>query len=220
MRPRGRSRPSSSASTRRRPELAGSGPPLLVVVLLLGTACATMHPPAPGVAEQARRATSWSGSLRVSVRGEDLRGRSQALVAFERPDAVYIEIPGPTGARLVAVARAGRLVAVLPGERARLESAASAEDFEALIGVPLSPAELMDVLVGVAPKDARRFEADWGAVLPRRVKVELADGTRLDAHVLEADMDVTLPAQAFEPPPCPSCREIDADEARRLLTAR
>jgi len=179
-----------------------------------------MRPPAPGVAEQARRASSWSGSLRVSVRGEDLRGRSQALVAFARPDAVYIEIPGPTGARLVAAARGGRLTAVLPGERARLESAASAEDFEALIGVPLAPAELMDVLLGVAPKDARRYEADWGDALPRRVKVELADGTRLDARVLEADMDVALPDKAFDPPPCPSCREIDADEARRLLTAR
>lgn len=213
MRPRGLSRPSSSRSRRPRPELAA-------LALLVAAACATVRPPAPGVAERARTANSWSGSLRVSVRGRDLRGRSNALVAFRRPDALRIEIPGASGARLIAVARNGRLTAVLPAERARLESAASPDDFEALIGVPLSPAELMDVLLGVAPPDARRFEADWGPTLPRRVRAELADGTRLDARVDEAEADVELPAAAFDPPPCAGCREIDADEARQLLTAR
>jgi hypothetical protein len=158
--------------------------------------------------------------LRVSVRGQDLRGRSHALVAFRRPDAVRIEIPGPSGARLVAVARAGRLTAVLPADKARLESAAGPADFEALLGVALSPAELMDLLLGVAPQAARRYEADWGETLPRRVKAELADGTRLDARVDEAEADVELPAAAFDPPRCDGCRLIDANEARRLLGGR
>jgi len=179
-----------------------------------------LRPPAPGVAEQAREASTWSGSLRVAVRGQELRGRSNALVAFRRPDAVRIEIPGPTGVRLVAVARDGRLVAVLPHDHARLESAADAGDFEALIGVALSPAELMDVLLGVPPPEARRYEVGWGERLPERVRLELADGTRLDARVVEAEAGVELPAGAFDPPACPGCRAIDADEARRLLTAR
>ncbi len=212
MRPRELSRPSSSTSRRPRPELA--------LIALVAAGCATARPPAPGVAEKARGAVSWSGSLRVSVRGQDLRGRSQALVAFRRPDAMRIEIPGPSGARLVAVARADRLTAVLPAERARLESAAGPADFEALLGVALSPAELMDLLLGITPKTARRYEADWGTALPRRVRAELADGTRLDARVDEAEADVALPAAAFDPPACIDCRLIDASEARRLLGGR
>jgi hypothetical protein len=212
VRPREHSRPSSSASRRPRPELA--------LVALLAAACATLRPPAPGVAEKARGVSSWSGSLRVSVRGQDLRGRSHALVAFRRPDGMRIEIPGPSGARLVAVARAERLTAVFPAERARLESAAGPGDFEALLGVALSPAELMDLLLGIAPAAARHYQADWGEALPRRVRAELQDGTRLDARVDDAEADPPLPAAAFDPPPCPACREIDAAEARRLLTAR
>jgi hypothetical protein len=213
VRPRGRSRPSSSASRRPRPELAA-------LALLVAFSCATARLPAPGVAEKARAASSWSGSLRVSVRGQDLRGRSHALVAFRRPDAMRIEIPGPSGARLIAVARAGRLTAVLPADKARLESAAGPGDFEALLGVALSPGELMDVLLGVAPEAARRYEAEWGASLPRRVRAELSDGTRLDARVDEAEADIELPAAAFDPPPCNACRPIDAAEARRLLGGR
>jgi hypothetical protein len=41
-----------------------------------------------------------------------------------------------------------------------------------------------------------------------------------DARVDEAEQDVELPPAAFEPPPCPGCRTIDADEARRLLGGR
>jgi hypothetical protein len=174
----------------------------------------------PSVAERARGAASWSGSLRVSVSGRDLRGRSQALVAFRRPDAMRIEIPGPSGARLVAVARAGRLTAVLPADRARLESAAGSSDLEALLGVALAPAELMDLLLGVAPSATRHYEADWGETLPRRVRAELKDGTRLDARVDEAETDGELPAAAFDPPACAGCRPIDAAEARRLLGGR
>jgi hypothetical protein len=172
------------------------------------------------VADKARAATSWSGSLRVSVRGKDLRGRSHALVAFRRPDSIRIEIPGSSGARLVAVTRNGRLSAALPADRARLESAASPEGLEALIGLALSPAELMDVLLGVAPPAVRSYRADWGETLPRRVRAELEDGTRLDARVDEAETGVELPAGAFDPPRCDGCRPIDAAEARRLLTAR
>ena len=213
MRLRGRSRPSSGPPRRPRPELAAAA-------LLLAVACATARLPAPGVAEKARAASSWSGSLRVSVSGKDLRGRSHALVAFRRPDAVRIEIPGPAGARLVAVTSSGRLTAVLPAERAVLESAAGPQELEALLGLALSPSELMDVLVGIAPPGARSYEAHWGETLPRRVRARLADGTRLDARVDEAEPDVELPAAAFQPPPCNGCRRIDATEARRLLGGR
>jgi hypothetical protein len=212
VRPREPSRPSSNPSRRPRPDLAAA--------LLLSAACATVRLPPPGVTANAAAATSWSGSVRVSVSGKELRGRSRVLLAFRRPDAVRIEIPGPAGARLVAVIRGGRLTAVLPAERAVLESAAAASDLEALLGVALSPGELMDVLVGVAPPGLRAYEVRWGETLPRRVEAVLADGTRLVAKVDDAETGVDLPEAAFDPPPHADHRPVDADEARRLLGGR
>lgn len=211
MKPRGPCRPSSSRSRRPRPEPA-------LAALLLGAACASAPLPRPGVAEGAAAAATWSGSVRVSVKGADLRGRSRALIAFRRPDAVRIEIPGPAGARLVAAVRGGRLTAVLPGERAFLESAAEAEDLDALLGVRLAPRDLMDLLVGVAPGGLRDYRVRWGETLPKKVEAVLSDGTRLVATVDDAEAGLELPEAAFDPPPHPGHRRVDAAEARHLLT--
>lgn len=149
-----------------------------------------------------------------------MRGRSRALVAFRRPDALRIEIPGPSGARLVAVARKGRLTAVLPPERAVLERDATPAELESLIGIALYPEQLMDLLVGVPPKGTRSYEARWGRALPRRVDAVLADGTKVKATVEDADAGENLAPAAFDPPPRQGYRPIDADEARRLLGGR
>lgn len=192
-----------------------------VVAALLASACAGgFRPAAPGIAERAASAPSYSGSLRVSVSGPGVRGRSRALVAFRRPDALRIEIPGPSGARLVAVARGGRLTAVLPADGAFLERAAAPAELEALIGVALAPAELMDVLAGARPAGLRDYRADWGPSWPRRIDAVLADGTRLKATVEEADAGADVRPAAFDPPPHAGYREVDADEARRLLGGR
>jgi hypothetical protein len=172
------------------------------------------------VVESAAAARSWSGSLRVSVSGPDVRGRSRVLLAFRRPDAVRIEIPGPAGARLLAVIRGGRLSAVLPSERAFLESEATAGDLETLLGLALEPGELMDVLVGKAPAGLLEYRAQWGETLPRRVEALLADGTRLKATVDDAEAGLDLPEAAFDPPRRAGYRRVDADEARRLLGGR
>jgi hypothetical protein len=218
--PRGPSGPSSSSPSRRpRPDPAARAA-LLAAAAAVAAACATARLPPPGVAESAAAAVTWSGSARVSVKGPDLRGRTRVLMAFRRPDALRIEIPGPAGARLLAVVREGRLTAVLPGDRAVLETAATADDLEALLGVALSPPELMDVLVGKAPPGLRDFKVRWGDALPRRVEALLADGTRLDARVDEAETGVALAEAAFDPPPHRGYRPVHADEARRLLGGR
>ena len=209
---RGSCRRSSSAWRRSRLEAAA--------VLALAASCARPVPPSPDVVQRASSLASYSASLRVSVNGRDLRGRSRALVAFRRPDALRIEIPGPSGARLVAVARSGRLTAVVPAERAVLESAADPADFESLLGIALRPEQLMDLLVGVAPAGARSYETRWGRALPLRIDAVLGDGTKLKATVEEADAGESLAAAAFDPPPHPGYRPIDADEARRLLGGR
>ena len=212
MRRRGPSGPSSRPS--RPPRLASTAG------LLLAVACASARLPQPSVTSSAAAAASYSGSLRVSVRGADVRGRTHVLVAFRRPDAVRIEIPGPSGARLVTVAREGRLVAVFPAERAVLESGASPTELAALLGIALAPEELMGVLVGTPPERARSYEVRWGATLPKRVEVVLSDGTRLKAAVDDAEAGVSLPAAAFDFPPHDGYRPVDAEEARRLLGGR
>jgi hypothetical protein len=183
-------------------------------------ACASAGLPAPGVAERARAATTYSASLTASLRGKDLRGRTRVLLAFRRPDALRLEIPGPTGPRLTAVTGDGRLVAVFPAERAVFESPATPAALDALVGVALTPEELIDLLVGVPSSRLRSYRARWGATVPREIEAELPDGARLVAKVEEAETDAALPAAAFTPPPHAGYRSIEAEEARRLWGSR
>ena len=192
----------------------------IVGLLVASCGCATVMPPSPQVAQDAAAAPSYSGSLRVSVKGDDVRGRSRVLLAFRRPASVRMEIPGPTGARLLAVASDDRLTAVFPAERAVFETTATAEGLDALIGVALAPDELIDMLVGVAPMRLRKYEARWGDRLPKRIDATLPDGTRLKARVDDAEIGLVLPAAAFDPPAHAGYRPIDAAEARRLLGKR
>jgi len=187
--------------------------------LLLGS-CATWNPPPPHAADRARTAEVYSGSLRVSVKGPDVRGRSRVLLAFRRPGSVRIEIPGSAGARLIAVVKGEHLTAVLPTHRAVLESTATPADLDALLGVALAPQELMDMLVGVGPERLSSYRAGWGESLPERIEAVLPEGTRLTVKVDEAEIGVSLPRAAFEFPPHRGYRPVDADEARRLLGGR
>jgi hypothetical protein len=191
-----------------------------LVFALLGHACATGGLPPPGVAESARATATYSASLTASVRGKDLRGRTRVLLAFRRPDALRLEIPGPVGPRLVAVTQQGRLVAVFPAERAVFESEATAAAFDALVGVALRPEELIDLLVGVPSPRLTSYHARWGTSLPRQIEAVLPDGARLVAKVEEAEKDTTLPEAAFAAPAHDGYRAIQADEARRIWSTR
>jgi hypothetical protein len=207
--------PRSSASLYRRTRRA-----FLAGLLFASAGCATWNPPPPNAAETAAAAGVYSGSLRVSVKGEDVRGRSRVLVAFRRPSAVRLEIPGSAGARLVAVVRGEHLTAVFPAHRAVFEGAATPAGFDALLGVALAPDELMDVLVGVSPPRLRSYRAGWGERLPERIEAVLPDGTRLKATIDDAEIGTPLPAAVFEFPPHRGYRPVDAAEARRLLGGR
>jgi hypothetical protein len=207
--------PRSRTSWRRRtPRVVLAG------LLLASTGCATWSPPPPRAAETAAAAGVYSGDLRVSVKGEAVRGRSRVLVAFRRPSAVRLEIPGSAGARLLAVVRDEHLTAVFPAHRAVFEGAATPAGLDALLGVALAPNELMDILVGVTPPRLRSYRASWGERLPERIEAVLPDGTRLKATVEDAEIGLSLPAAAFEFPPHPGYRPVDAAEARRLLGGR
>jgi outer membrane lipoprotein-sorting protein len=199
-------------------------PRALVLASLLSiplTGCATAGlPPPPDAAARAQATLSYSGRLRVSLRAPEFRARSAALVAFRRPDALRIEIPGPGGARLVAVTRQGTLVAVFPGERAFFQASATPAELDALLGVPLAPDEVIDLLLGVGSPRLRQYETRWGPDLPRTVEATLPDGGRLKVTVEEADRNVELAAAAFDDPPHDGYRALDAEEARAIWTGR
>jgi hypothetical protein len=141
-------------------------------------------------------------------------------VAFARPDKLRIEIPGPLGARCIAVADGESLSAVFPAERAAWRSSATAAEMESLLGVRLTPEELMDLLVGSPSSGIAQYRASWGADHPVRFEATLSDGSRLEAKIESADLDPEVAAAAFEPPASPGYREVDAAEARRLLGIR
>lgn len=129
-------------------------------------------------------------------------------------------MPGPVGPRVVAVARRGRLSAVFPGSRAAFHADADRASFEALFGIALEPAEVMDLLVGVASPRLRAYEVGWGAELPRTILATLPDGGRLKVSVDEVETGADLPEGAFDAPPALGYRDVDAEEARRLWSAR
>jgi hypothetical protein len=168
-------------------------------------------PPPADAAARATATSTYSGRLRVSLRGPSFRARSPVLVAFARPDALRIEVPGPGGARLVAVTRDGRLAAVFPGERAFFQGEATPAQLEALLGVALSPPEVIDLLLGVPSPRLRRYEARWGEDLPRRIDATLPDGGRLRLTVEDAER---------AEPPHDGYRQVDAEEARTLWAGR
>lgn len=200
----------------------GSSPARLALVglALLGAGCAAATLPPPEVAQSARSADTYSGVLRVSLRGPELRARTRVVLAFRRPDALRIELPGPSGARLLVVTRGGALTAVLPAERAVFEGAATPEGLEGLLGVSLSPGEVMNLLVGVPSPRMRDYRVLWGAALPRQIDAVLADGARLKVSVEGPLTGTALPERAFDEPPHEGYRSVDAAEARRLWSAR
>jgi hypothetical protein len=208
-----------------RPRSSGRRPPgpsILILAATLGAAgcAAPLAVPPTAVVEQARLVPSYSARLRVSLRGKDLRARTPVLLAFRRPDALRIEVPGPAGARVIAVAEGDRLWAVFPSERAVYAGAAGAEDMESLLGVALAPSEVMDLLTGIASPRLRSYRARWGAALPRRIEATLPDGARLKATVEDAEAPATLGAAAFTEPPHAGYRTIDKGEARSLWSGR
>ena len=194
---------------------------LVTLAALLGGGCgARFTVPDPATVAAAAATQTYSAELRIALDGPTLRARTPVLIAFRRPDALRIEVPGPAGPRLVAVADGGRLWAAFPGDRAFFSGRATEADFEALLGVALTPEEVIDLLVGRPPARVRAYEARWRGTLPARIKSTLPDGRRLTVTVDEAEAGAALPDQAFAEPPHEGYRTITAGEARRLWGGR
>jgi hypothetical protein len=199
-------------------QLAATG--LALAAACAASGCATWRLPTPEVLAAARQTTTYSARLGVSYAGPRGRARTAALVAFARPDSLRVEIPGPSGARVVAVARAGRLTAVFPREHAVFEGTAAASDVEAALGIELTPGEIMDLLVGEPPARLAWARVRWGERLPRDIDARFPDGTRLHVQANDVIAPAELAAAAFADPPHAAYRVVDAGEARELLTRR
>jgi hypothetical protein len=109
---------------------------------------------------------------------------------------------------------------VYPGARAFFAGRPTEADFEALLGVALTPTEVMDLLVGMPAPRLRAYEARWRGPLPARITATLPDTGRLRVVVDEAEGGAIVPAQAFDEPPHPGYRTIGPDEARRIWDRR
>jgi hypothetical protein len=196
---------------------AGPAAAAIAVSTVVLAACAGHFRPAtPGAAAALREAGTYSAAVRVSVGGRILRGRASAVIAWRRPGSLRVEVAGPTGARLVAVAHDDRLTAVFPADQAVYRGAATREAFRDVLGLSLGPADVIDLLSGVAPASVRDYRADWGPIAPLRVEGRLQDGARLGVHIDEPEVGAAIPDAAFAPPPAPGYREVTAEEASRL----
>ena len=193
----------------------------LVALAVSAAACGQRWTvPDPVAIAAAAALPTYSARLRIALDGPTLRARTPVLMAFRRPDALRIEVPGPAGPRLVAVANGDSLWAVFPGERAFFSGRPTEADFEALLGVALTPREVMDLLVGLPAPRLRRYDARWRGALPGRIEATLADGGRLSVTVDEPEGGAPIPDQAFDEPPHPGYRTIGAEEARGLWGRR
>jgi hypothetical protein len=101
------------------------------------------------------------------VGSEKLRGR--LLAGFERPDGIRLEGLAPFGAPVFVLAgRGGVSTLLLPRDDRVVRAAPPATVVEALAGVAISPARLMDWLAGCLEKtdatNGRRYGADWVAI--------------------------------------------------------
>lgn len=181
---------------------------------LWAAGCASLPAASPAARADAQRVTTYTANLRVSMRGPELRGRADVVVGFRRPDALRVELPAGTGLRLLAVAQGERLVVAFPGERSYYEGPATAEAFGSLLGVALTPADLMDVLLGLTPARVRSLDVQWGPIAPSRVVAQLHDGTRLEARVREPELGRPLGDGAFAPPVTAGWQRLTMDEAR------
>jgi hypothetical protein len=182
--------------------------------------CAAVTPPPREVQDRAATAETYAANLRVSVSGGALRGRTAVLVGFERPDRLRIEIPGGVGPRLVLTARGGRLTAVFPPERAFHQGDATPERAEAILGVGLSPEEIMELLVGRPPQRLVACRVRWGPLAPSRVEADLPSGGRLKISADDIDLGRRFGPGVFEEPPHPGYRELTEAEVRQLWGSR
>lgn len=103
-----------------------------------------------GELEKAQQSTARYQAI-LNVRGEGPEGRFRAteIVVFERPDRIRFELLATFGSsRWIAVTEEGQITVLFPRSREYLRESASEDVVSALLGVRLSPDDVMAILAG------------------------------------------------------------------------
>ncbi len=123
---------------------------LLALALLASLqACATT--PSGGGARLGtpEAARGYRALFRVGVEGPGGKSHFRMAVALMPPDRLRLEFFGPIGGpRLVVASDGASAIALLPADRAYESGRADPERLDRLLGLPLTPAELVALLTG------------------------------------------------------------------------
>jgi len=116
----------------------------------------------------------------VRLRGAGFSGTLPAWIAAEKPDRLYVQTLDFFGNTVAVLAAAdGELSLYDAREKVFYRGPATAENLGRLVPLPISPANLAEILCGSAPLidgEAARAEPGRGSV-----KLELVDGDRTQA---------------------------------------
>ncbi len=98
------------------------------------------------------RVRSVRGEVRVKIEAREFSGTVPALVAAEKPDRVYVQTLDFFGNTVSVLVSAGGTLSLYDA-RARVlyRGAATRENLARLVPLPLSPADLAEILCGSAP---------------------------------------------------------------------
>jgi len=158
---------------------------ILVISSCLGCAGGVVKS-SPGTGPSVLRA-SFKGRLEAG--GE--RQRFEGTLAASPPDRLRVEIAGPLGGTRILVAATGdRVLVLFPPTREYLDERNAAAAFDALLGVPLDTASLVDLI--------RLGEPDACAAAPCEKRLPLPDGLLVVTR--QGDTITARPAPRDEDP--------------------
>ncbi len=110
------------------------------------------------------RVRSVRGEVRVKVEARGFSGTVPALVAAEKPDRVYVQTVDFFGNTLAVLSSAGGALSLYDArERVLYRGASTPENLARLVPLPISPADLAQILCGSAPLlEGEPLRADGG----------------------------------------------------------
>lgn len=197
--------------------MIGAGPwrrPAAVTALALALwqpSCATL--PRTETARPGSPTIGYRALFRGLAESPDGRDRFKVAVAIRPPDRLRMEFFGPVGGpRFVFAAAAARLVALDLAGRAYEEAGATAAAVERLLGLPVTPAGAIAILIGLSPGALR--DPEGGAIIlvvdygddvprtgddyPRQIRIDLPGRrTRVTLEAIEGPMNGDLPDALF-----------------------
>jgi len=134
-----------------------------------------------GLRRDEQSVSRYQAVLKIRGKGPEGRFTATQVLIFERPDRVRVELLGAFGStRWIALAADGEILVWFPSRREFLRDTRVEEVVGALLGMPMSPEEVMAALAGVGLpfRDSRPSKA---------VREDGASRIELDGAQIELD---------------------------------